>query len=99
MSTFHPRYFARAKRDGRTLELKRAPLKVEMHALEFFEVLYDAGSVENAFTHYRALCDQIEKSASQLPDFFVKFYFDLKRRIEHEHQLSKPKVQASKISP
>lgn len=81
--TFKPRYFAYNDQMGRWSEIQNpAPNEAEKH--RDFEVFYDAVQVERTLGNYISFFEQMGKCVNQLPEFAQKFYFDMKRRIDHE---------------
>jgi len=81
-----PRYFGYVDQTGHWREIGHEPTAAEASQYREVEVFYSGYAVERALTHYRAFFDEIGKHVTQLPDWIQKFYFDMKRRIEHEYQ-------------
>lgn len=91
-----PRYFAyvrSGKFDEKSgwREFKSEPTTEEKKSFEEFEVFYDALAVERTVTTYRSFFEEIGKRISVLPEWLQKFYFDMKRRIDNEHQAGNAK--------
>jgi len=80
------RYFGYIDQIGKWVELRGEPTAAEVQQYREVEVFYSGYQVERALTNYRQFFEEIGKHATQLPDWIQKFYFDMKRRIEHEYQ-------------
>ncbi len=77
--------FAQLSKDSQLYrKFTKAPTVVDKKFYSDLGAFYEAEAVERQLMHYREICEQIEKSSQHLPEFFLKFYFDVKRRVDHE---------------